>query len=200
MNGNDILIISLTGGGLLAGNSIVNYIVDQQIGQKLANTQIQQQHPTLSLLANNPYLYGISEIGIAIPTMFSENKVIKDMAIGALIGGGISTLIYIHSLIKTVESLINQIGQTTSSFKKYLPQTNIDIWQVINLKQFILPSLIFVVGLYMYFAYPKYQPIAYGMLIISTTWLEALVLTIAQQINSDIAELAQTAKLLNIKV
>jgi len=198
MNGKDILIISLTGGGLLAGNSIVNYIVDQQIGQKLANTQIQQQHPTLSLLANNPYLYGISEIGIAIPTMFSENKVIKDMAIGALIGGGISTLIYIHSLIKTVESLINQIGQKIPL--NTLPQTNIDIWQIIDSKQFIVPSLLFVVGLYMYFAYPKYQPIAYGMLIISTTWLVALVLTIAQKINNDIAELAQTAKLLNIKI
>jgi len=198
MNGKDILIISLTGGGLLAGNSIVNYIVDQQIGQKLANTQIQQQHPTLSLLANNPYLYGISEIGIAIPTMFSENKVIKDMAIGALIGGGISTLIYIHSLIKTVESLINQIGQKIPL--NTLPQTNIDIWQIIDSKQFIVPSLLFVVGLYMYFAYPKYQPIAYGMLIISTTWLVALVLTIAQKINNDIVELAQTAKLLNINI
>jgi len=198
MNEKDILIISLTGGGLLAGNSIANYIVDQQIGQKLANTQIQQQHPTLSLLANNPYLYGISEIGIAIPTMFSENKVIKDMAIGALIGGGISTLIYIHSLIKTVESLINQIGQKIPL--NTLPQTNIDIWQIIDPKQFIVPSLLFVVGLYMYFAYPKYQPIAYGLLIISVIWLVALVLTIAQQINNDIAELAQTAKLLNIKI
>jgi len=198
MNGTDILIISMTGGGLLAGNSIANYIVDQQIGQKLANTQIQQQHPTLSLLANNPYLYGISEIGIAIPTMFSANNVIKDMAIGALIGGGISTLIYIHSLIKTVESLINQIGQKIPL--NTLSQTNIDIWQIIDLKQFIVPSLLFVVGLYMYFAYPKYQPIAYGMLIISTTWLEALVLTIAQQINNDVALLAQTAKVLNIKI
>lgn len=169
----------------------IHYSLQNAVG-KIANTQAQQAHPTLTFFENDFFVVPIIEIGIGSVIMAFAPNVGSTIFVTsfALLGYyGYQEYNDIKQLIKNVETKV----ESNAFFKALYNDLMIKSTLKVNYGQFVIPGLLTLFGLLIMNANK-----ATGIIIflVGLIWLAKIVYDLLKQL----PELAQVAKILNVNV